>query len=220
MRAKDLSDRRLNYEVGELGDDAPMEPYALFDAWMSEAAAAQDAGVPIEATAMTLATSRRLRSGMWQPSARVVLLKEYSCEGFVFYTNYESQKAHDLGSNPQASLSFYWHPLQRQINIEGPVQRIEAAASAEYFDSRPVASKLGAWASPQSKPVTSREALDELYEQAAREHGADIAYPSHWGGYRLHPMRIEFWQGRPSRLHDRLQYSRVEGGWERRRLAP
>lgn len=169
---------------------------------------------------MTLATARRLRSGMWQPSARVVLLKEYSPEGFVFFTNYESKKADELGSNPQASLSFYWHPLQRQINIEGPIQRIEAAASAEYFASRPDASKLGAWASPQSRPVDSREALDELYEEASREFADEIPYPSHWGGYRLHPMRIEFWQGRPSRLHDRLLYSRMDGGWERRRLAP
>ena len=99
-------------------------------------------------------------------------------------------------------------------------EQVDAAESDAYFAGRDRRSQLGAWASPQSKPVTSREALYELYEQAAREHGADIAYPSHWGGYRLHPMRIEFWQGRPSRLHDRLQYSRVEGGWERRRLAP
>lgn len=220
MHVKDLSDRRLSYEAGELGDDAPFEPFALFDVWLDQAVAAQDAGEPFEATAMTLATARRLRSGMWQPSARVVLLKEYSPEGFVFYTNYESRKADELGCNPQASLSFYWHPLQRQVNIEGPIQRIDSEASAAYFASRPVGSKLGAWASPQSRPVASREALEQLYEEAAREQGDDIAYPTHWGGYRLHPMNIEFWQGRPSRLHDRLQFSRVEGGWRRTRLAP
>lgn len=220
MTREDISSRRLSYDLGVLSDDAPSDPMLLFDAWLREAVAAQDAGAEFEATAMQLTTARRLRGGMWQPSSRVVLLKSFDEDGFVYFTNYESRKGGEIARNPHVGLSFYWHPLQRQIRIEGVAERIDAADSEEYFATRPHDSQVSTWASPQSRPVDSREALDQLYRDTESRFGDEIPYPSHWGGYCVHPRRIEFWQGRTSRLHDRLEYTRTDGGWQRHRLAP
>jgi len=190
-------------------------PIRQFEIWFKEASASglseQDA------TSMTLATSGK--DG--QPSARIVLLKSFDESGFVFFTNYHSRKGNDLADNARACLLFYWAPLWRQVRIEGAVEKVSEAESDEYFHSRPLGSKIGAWASNQSEPVTSRNELDERFEEFSLKFVDNVPRPSHWGGYRVKPDVIEFWQGRENRLHDRLMYQRhSDGSWQIERLAP
>jgi len=193
--------------------DADPNPFSQFEKWFKEA----EIAVPILPTAMTLATV-----GMGGvPSARVVLLKDFDEQGFVFYTNYESPKGKDLDQNAIASLCFYWSELGRQVRITGTVSRTSREESEAYFHSRPVDSQLGAWASNQSEVISSRAVLEARMEELVRKYaGRQIPLPPYWGGYRVAPSVVEFWQGRPSRLHDRLRYTRHEHEWVIARLAP
>jgi pyridoxamine 5'-phosphate oxidase len=191
----------------------PDDPFALFRAWFTDA----ERAAPDKCNAMTLAT---VDAG-GRPSARVVLLKELDDRGFVFYTNYASRKGEALAANPVAALVFFWPVLDRQIRIEGAVERVTAAESDAYFQVRPRASRVAAIASPQSQVLASRHALEARLEAVEHElAGADPYRPAHWGGYRVVPDDLEFWQGQPSRLHDRVVYKRVDGAWSRMRLAP
>jgi pyridoxamine 5'-phosphate oxidase len=190
------------------------DPLKLFQRWLDEA---KGAGIHF-AEAMTLATS----TTEGQPSARLVLLKQADETGFVFYTNYNSHKARELDANPQAALVFYWPQLERQVRVEGKVERTSADESDAYFKTRPRESQIGALASPQSEVIASREALQQRADELEKLYeGREVDRPAHWGGYRLHPNRIEFWKGRPSRLHDRILYERQsDGSWTICRLAP
>jgi pyridoxamine 5'-phosphate oxidase len=189
------------------------DPFAQFRAWFADAEATGLKNV----NAMTLATATR--DG--RPSARMVLLKEIDDRGFVFYTNYESRKAAELDDNPRAALLFYWLALERQVRVEGTVERVTAAESDAYFAARPLESRIGAIASPQSRVIASREELEARVEAARTFAGEAPARPAHWGGYRVVPDELELWQGQPSRLHDRVRYRRdPAGGWIRERLAP
>lgn len=199
---------------------APMDPSELdpdplrqVARWLDDAIAA---GVA-QPEAMALATATR--DG--RPSVRMVLLKGVDPRGATFFTNHESRKAVELDENPRGALAIHWQPLHRQVRLEGAVERLTAEESAAYFATRPRGSRIAAWASPQSRRVESREALDRLYAQTeARFAGAEIPLPAHWGGYRLVPDAVELWQGRENRLHDRARYDRRGGGWELSRLAP
>jgi pyridoxamine 5'-phosphate oxidase len=210
----DTSHLREEYRKGELAEATlPPHPLPLFREWLS---AAIDAGLP-EPYAMTLATATT--DGV--PSARIVLLRCADETGFAFYTNYNSRKGVELAANPQASLVFYWAALERQVRVEGTVERVPAAESDAYFASRPYDNRIGAWASPQSSVITDRALLEERAAELSRSYPEHVPRPLHWGGYRLAAAAMEFWQGRPSRLHDRLRYLRVPGGaWARHRLAP
>ena len=190
------------------------DPLQLFQRWLHEARAV---GIHL-AEAMTLATS----TPDGKPSARLVLLKQADAQGFVFFTNYNSMKARELDSNPQAALVFYWAQLERQVRIEGNIERTSAAESDAYFKTRPRESQIGALASPQSEVITSREALQQKADQIEKLYeGSEIERPTHWGGYRVRAERIEFWKGRPGRLHDRISYDRqADGSWSIKRLAP
>jgi len=189
------------------------DPIITFTEWFD---AATQAAVPMP-EAMTLATATP--DGM--PSARIVLLKGYDGNGFVFFTNYGSRKAEELDTNPNAALCFHWTQLERQVRIEGRVSRISAQESDDYFRTRPHGSRVGAWASRQSMPLENRAILEtRVREVEDRFRDGEIPLPPFWGGYRLAPERIEFWQGRPSRLHDRLLFERVGGGWKITRLYP
>ncbi len=211
--APDLARLRKEYALETLEKDrVDPDPLKQFGAWMLEAIQAQ---VP-EPTAMTLAT---VDAEGW-PSARIVLLKGVDPRGFVFYTNYASRKGRDLEARPVAALAFLWKELERQVRIEGRVEKVSAAESDAYFATRPLGSRIGAWASPQSEAIDARAWLEERWARLAREHGESPPRPPHWGGYRLLPERVEFWQGRASRLHDRIAYRRGEGGWTISRLAP
>jgi pyridoxamine 5'-phosphate oxidase len=196
---------------------AAADPIEQFARWFNETIAS---GLHLP-TAVILATA----DARGAPSARTVLLKGYDRNGFVFYTNYASRKGRELAANPNACLLFSWEELERQVRIEGPVERVPAAESDEYFASRPLGSRLGAWASPQSETVADRAVLEARFADAQRRYGEAVPRPPHWGGYRVVPSAIEFWQGRENRLHDRLRYRRdsVHGDgarWTIERLAP
>lgn len=188
------------------------EPISQFKRWFDAAVAAQ---MPL-VNAMTLATV----SAGGQPSARIVLLKGVDHDGFVFYTNYQSRKGQELAGNPAAALLFYWTELEREVRIEGRVEKVSAREADEYFASRPLGSRHAAIASPQSAVVADRAALEARFAGAVDDYGDNPPRPHEWGGYRLAPDILEFWQGRPNRLHDRLLYSRSGGGWKIERLAP
>lgn len=192
--------------------DVAAEPFTQFQHWFDEVLRAE---LPTP-NAMTLATVAA--DGM--PSARIVLLKGIDHNGFVFYTSYHSRKGRELAANPRAALVFYWHELEREVRIEGAVEKVSAAESDEYFASRPLGSRHAAIASPQSEVVASRAMLEARFAAAADDHGDTAPRPAHWGGYRLLPVAVEFWQGRPNRLHDRLLYTRTADRWTISRLAP
>jgi pyridoxamine 5'-phosphate oxidase len=216
MTDQQLADLRQTYSRQTLTEsDVQLEAVAQFRAWLDEAIAARVE----EPTAMTLATVNEAG----QPAARVVLLKGLPEDaGFLFFTNYDSRKGQELASSPLAALTFFWPALERQVRVEGRIEKAAPEVSTEYFQSRPRSSQIGAWASPQSQPIRTREELEQREEAvAARFAGQDpLPRPAHWGGYVLRPHRIEFWQGRPSRLHDRLVYERQPQGWHISRLAP
>jgi pyridoxamine 5'-phosphate oxidase len=209
----DIGRIRQDYS-GEPLDEAhaASEPVAQFSAWFAEAVKAE---LPM-VNAMTLATA----DADGRPSARIVLLKGVDERGFAFYTNYESRKGGELAANPRAALLFYWIELEREVRIEGAIERTTAAESDAYFASRPLGSRIAAIASPQSAVVAARAILEERYAQSERQLGVNPHRPAEWGGYRVIPEAIEFWQGRPNRLHDRLLYRRKAGGWDIVRLAP
>lgn len=210
----DPADLRRDYEQGQLDETtAGEDPFALFALWFSEAVANE----LVEPNAMTLATV----DALGRPSTRIVLLKGFDRDGFRWFTNYDSRKSAELQINPNASLLFWFDRLERQVRIEGKAQRLPDDVSDAYFQSRPRGSQIGAWASPQSQPITSRAALDQL-EQATAERFADgpIPRPPHWGGFRLLPEAFEFWQGRRARLHDRFRFVFEGDRWTRTRLAP
>src|SRR5262249_54587169 len=190
-------------------------PIDQFAEWLDEALAI---GISEQdRTSMTLATATK--DG--QPSARIVLLKSFDERGFVFFTNYHSRKGSELDENARASLLFYWAPLWRQVRIDGAVEKISEQESANYFQTRPLGSKLGAWASNQSEVIESRDVLERNYAELEKRLGENIPCPPHWGGYRVRPIEIEFWQGRENRLHDRLRYRlQRDGSWLIERLAP
>jgi pyridoxamine 5'-phosphate oxidase len=189
------------------------EPLERFRAWFREA---EEAGVEFPEV-MTLATA----TADGAPSARMILLKGVDEDGFVFYTGYGSRKAEELASNPRAALVLYWQPLGRQVRVEGNVERVSEAESAAYFASRPQGSQLAAWASQQSRPLESRDELEQRYAELEREYvGREVPLPPHWGGFRLRPNAIEFWQHRDNRLHDRVRYTRAREGWRAAVLSP
>ena len=210
----DLASLRAEYQLAGLDEsDLAPDPFTMFGRWFE---AARGAGV-LEPNAMVLSTVAA--DGV--PSARTVLLKGLTAHGFVFFTNYGSRKAVELAANPHCSLLFGWYELQRQVRIEGSASRIPRADTEAYFASRPRDSQLGAWASAQSSVVGSRADLEASYAEAeARFVGADVPAPPHWGGYLVTPERVEFWQGRRSRMHDRLAYRREGSAWRTERLAP
>jgi pyridoxamine 5'-phosphate oxidase len=209
-----IADIRRDYMKATLSEDkVEKDPFVQFGIWWDEALRAEID----EVNAMTLATV----SAGDKPSARIVLLKGYDSKGFVFYTNYQSRKGRDLEQYPHASLLFFWKELERQVRIDGPCEKVSEAESDEYFLSRPEGSRIGAWASPQSQVISSRDVLDQqIIALENRFQGMSIPRPPHWGGYRVKPDQVEFWQGRPSRLHDRILYTRTASGWQINRLAP
>ncbi|MFI5355758.1 MAG: pyridoxamine 5'-phosphate oxidase [Opitutales bacterium] len=210
-----LADHRKDYNLAGLKEkDLAKDPFRQFDKWFQEAEAAK---IP-EPNAMTLATASR----EGRPSARTVLLKGLDGRGFVFYSNYESRKGRELEANPYASLVFPWTALERQVIVGGPVGKITREESGAYFHSRPLASQLSAWASAQSSIISGRTALEESMKALERKYaGQTVPLPPFWGGYRLTPETVEFWQGRRNRLHDRLRYRREpDGGWTIERISP
>lgn len=208
-----LAALRKSYERAELDESrSEADPLRQFERWMNEAVEAQ---LP-EPNAMTLAT---VGSDL-RPSTRIVLIKGFDARGIVWYTNYQSRKGRELSGNPFAAVQFHWVELERVVRIEGRVEQVEAELSDAYFASRPLDSRIGAWASPQSQVISGRDVLVKNAAAAAARHLLSPPRPPHWGGYRLVPDRWEFWQGRKSRLHDRLRYRLEDGQWLRERLAP
>ena len=210
-----IANLRREYASRALDEDqADGDPIRQFTTWFEEAVSAQI----LDVNAMTLATV----SPSGDPAARIVLLKGFDEHGFVFFTNYESAKARDLAATPRACLLFFWVELERQVRITGSVTKVATVESDEYFHSRPFESQIGAWASAQSTTVVDRASLERRYAELSAQHtGRVVPLPPFWGGYRVKPEHIEFWQGRQSRLHDRLLYSRqADGSWPRSRLSP
>lgn len=209
-----IADIRKEYKQRSLDEsDVVKDPVQQFSKWWEEAI---NSGID-EVNAMTLATA----DATGKPSARIVLLKGMDENGFVFFTNYNSHKGEDIAANPFASLVFFWKELERQVRIEGTISKVSAEESDAYFNSRPAGSRIGAWASPQSKVIASRQVIEKKVQELEKDFdGKTIERPQHWGGYVVMPQVIEFWQGRPSRLHDRIRYTKVENGWKIERLAP
>ena len=208
-----IADLRKSYERAELDESASLaDPLAQFELWLQQALSGE---LP-EPNAMTLATV----GADGRPSTRVVLIKGCDARGIVWYTNYDSRKGRELAAHPQAALQFHWVELERVVRIEGRVKKVDAAESDAYFASRPLDSRIGAWASPQSEVIASRSVLVTNAAKYGAQYLLNPPRPPHWGGYRLMPDRWEFWQGRRSRLHDRLQYRWEEQRWIRERLAP
>ena len=209
-----IADLRREYASRALSEaHADADPVRQFAAWFEEAVSAQ----LLDVNAMTLATT----TPEGEPDARIVLLKGFDADGFVFFTNYESAKGRELLARPRACLLFFWVELERQVRITGAVTKVSRAESEEYFHSRPFESQVGAWTSAQSTTVANRTVLETRYaELSAQYAGQTVPLPEFWGGYRVAPEKVEFWQGRPSRLHDRLLYTRSADGWSRSRLAP
>jgi len=215
MKQDKLQDMREEYASAELSEDSvKADPIKQFGIWFDEA---QEAKVP-ERNAMTLSTATH--DG--RPSARIVLLKGYSDAGFVFFTNYLSRKGKEIGKNPMGALTFFWPSLERQVRIEGVLEKVSKEESERYFHSRPKESQVGAVASPQSQEIPDRAFLEKKWEElTAAYEGKEVPKPSYWGGYILKPRLIEFWQGRPSRLHDRILYKKIDNkNWKKVRLAP
>ena len=208
-----LASLRNEYALKTLDEgDVDRDPLKQFGVWMVEAIHAQ---VP-EPTAMSLSTV----GADGRPAGRIVLLKGLDPKGFVFFTNYESRKGRDLAAHPFAALTFLWKELERQVRIEGAVEKVSADESSAYYTTRPLGSRIGAWASPQSEAIENRAWLEKRWQDLAKEHGENPPRPGHWGGYRVLPEYLEFWQGRRSRLHDRIVYSRLGNAWQIERLAP
>ena len=210
---ENIADIRINYSKKSLDEaDAARDAFDMFEIWWNEA---MNSDI-LEVNAMTLATV----SEDGQPSARIVLIKEARNDGVVWFTNYDSRKGQELADNARAALLFFWQALERQVRIEGVVARISAADSDAYFHSRPVNSRLGAWSSPQSQIITNRKTLENNLTQFTAQFGDNPPRPENWGGYILKPTYFEFWQGRASRLHDRIAYRLVDDTWQIVRLAP
>ena len=208
-----LADLRKDYALASLDEaDVAADPLVQFDKWFAEAVAAH---CP-EPSSMSLATV----GADGRPSSRIVLLKGADARGFVFFTNYESRKGRDLAVHPHAALLFHWVELERELRIEGRVEKAPDAETEAYFASRPLMSRIGAWASPQSQEIAGRAWLEERFAAARAQYGEAPPRPPHWGGYRVIPETLEFWQGRRSRLHDRVVYTRQDAGWRISRLAP
>jgi pyridoxamine 5'-phosphate oxidase len=211
-----LADMRRDYTLDGLCEaQAPLEPFSLFQRWFAEAVKTEQ--LPIEPNAMTLATVDE----EGRPHCRVLLLKGLDPRGFTFFSNYDSAKGRQLAVRPYAAMTFFWPSLERQVRIEGRVERVSAEECDAYFQVRPLGSRLGAWASPQSQVIADRNELEQMLAETEQRFLDRAPHcPPHWGGYRLLPERIEFWQGRPSRLHDRLNYRLDNDNWVRERLAP
>jgi pyridoxamine 5'-phosphate oxidase len=208
-----IADLRKDYKLASLGKrDLAADPFTQFKKWLDDAIKSE---LP-EPTAMNLATV----GANARPSARIVLLKSVDEKGFVFFTNYESRKGRELAESQWAALTFHWVELERQVRIEGHVEKVDTKVSDEYFASRPLKSRIGAIASAQSEKVESREALEKSFADVEAKYGDNPPRPAHWGGYVIVPEMVEFWQGRRSRLHDRLVFQRQFGGWHIERLAP
>jgi pyridoxamine 5'-phosphate oxidase len=211
----DIANIRKDYKLQSLNEsDCANNPFEQFEKWWKQAIHSEIE----EVNAMTLATATK--TGL--PSARIVLLKDYSKDGFVFFTNYNSHKGHELAENPHAALVFFWKELERQIRIEGLVEKASVEESDIYFQQRPVGSRIGAWASPQSQVIKNRDELELAVQKFTQQYeGIFIPRPNFWGGYCVKPVMMEFWQGRSNRLHDRIQYNlQPNGSWEKVRLAP
>lgn len=211
---KHIASIRKDYQLAVLDEQvAGDNPFAFFHKWFTEA---QQADAE-EVNAMTLATV----NNAGRPHARIVLLKGLDDKGFVFFTNYNSEKGRDIAENPNVSLVFFWKELERQVCIEGIAEKVSDAENDEYFHSRPAGSRIGAWSSPQSTVIPNRKILEENYNRYSAQYGDNAPRPEHWGGYRIIPSSIEFWQGRSSRMHDRIIFSQnTDGSWQKSRLAP
>jgi pyridoxamine 5'-phosphate oxidase len=214
LNKETIQNLRQDYKSAELSEqDVVKNPIAQFEKWFADAIDAQI----YEPNVMTLATADK--SG--RPNARIVLLKGFDEQGFSFYTNYLSQKGKEIKKNPFACLVFFWAELERQVRIEGKIEKLDKETSEQYFHSRPAGSQIGAIASPQSQVIDGRESLEAKVQELTQQYdGKQIPKPAHWGGYIVKPTSIEFWQGRPSRLHDRIKFTLVNGSWKIERLAP